>query len=252
MKDCSKNPWAEICSVFSDPGVLLSIGNVFLFSQVSKMSFVVIFLAFLAIFFSKSIGIWQRFKSDLFTHQALRRFFQKGYLGLEIMGYACLFVALLAIVSGAIYGVICGLCFGFANLILAYRFEKGSSQVSLNTVDNELKKAIQLHKSSLHLVLTLVREPIILIAIGMIHAGLSAGGESLWAIPIMLLGPCLLLLNPSLNRALPQLLFGVGSFWYTMVGLSNKEVLATLANACFMVAFFLIAWHENKLHLKKS
>jgi hypothetical protein len=112
----------DLKSVFCDPGIVLAIGNTFLFGQNGKLSFLIIFLASLVIFLSKSVSLMPN------SYKLKTRLPQREYFGLEIMGYACILSAILAIAQRSVYGVICGLCFGYANLILANRFETGKKR----------------------------------------------------------------------------------------------------------------------------
>lgn len=227
---------------FNDPGIILAIGNVLLFSRVNALSFFVIAIALFAIVFSKLMLIMDsNFVKGIQAHSATK-YLKRKYIGLELMGYACLLVAILSIIEGSAHGVVCGLCFGFANLILASKFENFHDD-ECGQICNFIKKG----DSPTKIIFAIIKEPIVLISVGMITSGLSAGGQSVITLPLMISAPALVLIKPSTNRAIPQALFGISSIWYVIVGVCNGEILASLANLCFSTAFFIVAFNENDL-----
>jgi hypothetical protein len=251
----------KLAFLLSDPGIVIAIGNICLFSQDGGPSFMFVTVIGLLIILTKCIGAWESSfnRYPFFANQErLKRFAKKGYAGLEIAGYGCFGLAILAVLSHSIYGFICGISFGFANLILTNRFERENQKMSLATAferGSELRRDLERKPSqtfSVKLFLGIFKEPIFLIAIGMTCSGLFAGGESLLALPCIIAAPAIAIFKPTFNRALPQFLLAVASTWYTCVAITYGHTLALISNALYTIAYLLIAWREHQLHTQRK
>lgn len=234
--------------IFRDPGMFLAIANAFLFLKSSLFAFITILLAIALIF---ALRFYGRTQCD--SENALLTFLhvigQKKFLGLEIMGYACLTIAFMAMIQQQFIYFICSFCFGLANLLLAFQLTPHLYTQAVNW-GNVIKK-VQSTYALTPILLATLNEPVLLICIGFIHAGLAAGAESLWILPIILVAPFVILTKPKLNRAYPQSCFCLGALWYTYVALSHQQWLLALSNALCAVAYAEIAIQEHRLFITR-
>ena len=234
--------------IFKDPGIFLAIANAFLFLGNSLFAFITILFAIALIF---ALRFYGRTQCD--SENAFKVFFhifgQKKFLGLEIMGYACLIIAFMAMAKQQFIYFICSFCFGLANLLLAFQLTPFLQTQAVNW-DHVIKKVQSTYSLTPILVATL-NEPVLLICIGFIHAGLAAGAESLWILPLILVAPFVILTKPNFNRAYPQGCFSLSAMWYTCVALSHQQWILALSNALCAVAYIEIAIQEHRLFMNK-
>ncbi|MDR0647542.1 MAG: hypothetical protein LBF43_03870 [Puniceicoccales bacterium] len=235
--------------ILRDPGTFFALGNTCLFALVSPLAFVVMLMTLVFIILSRWPATCSRKNLKGFWG-VLQQAGNNPCWGLEMMGYACLVVALFAMINEAFVGFICSVCFGFANLLMAHRLNKGILD-ALPSFEKILKE-IKCTRSLTPLLLALLKEPIVLIALGMLYAGLAAGGASLWAFPLICLAPYFAMVRRDMNRAIPQVCLSMCALWYALVGMANAKFCATIANICFAVAYLEIALQEHRLYLKSE
>lgn len=226
-----------------DPGTFYAIGNACLFAVVNALSFIAILLTLGFCIFCRwaASNSHNEGKFALFQHMG-----QNPYLGLELMGYTCLLVALMALINQTLIGFICSACFGYANVILAHNLRLENAQTSVPF--QEILHKIRSNESLTPLILALTKEPIVLISLGLLYSGLSAGTSSLLVLPLICLAPYLSIVKSNMNRAIPQTCFAVCTLWYALVGLSNHLLIPAFANACFTIAFIKVALTENQIY----
>lgn len=235
--------------ILKDPGTFFALGNACLFALVSPLAFVVMVVTLGLIILSRWLVTctqknWKGFLG------ILQQVGNNSCWGLEMMGYACLMVALFAMIHEAFVGFVCSVCFGFANLLMAHRLNKGTLDI-LPSFEKFLKEIKYTH-SLTPLLLALLKEPIVLIALGMLHAGLAAGGTSLWALPLICLAPYFAMVRRDMNRAIPQICLSMCALWYALVGMANAKFCVTVANICFAIAYVEIALGEHRIYLKSK
>jgi hypothetical protein len=206
-----------LISLCRDPGTFFAVGNGFLFAQDGLLSAVVVLGAFAFTAARKIVG--REGKNDV--------------RALEITGGACLFAALLATVKNSVCGLVCGLCFGYYNLLLANRRIRGRpcTQAAPSRFSEHCT--------------TLVQRPIVLMSIGMIYSGLSGGSPSLWILPLAVCAPIFALFFPDAGASRPPTLLAIAGLWYVVTSLVGAHFLSAAANACFSVALVLIARRES-------
>jgi hypothetical protein len=231
--------------ILKDPGTFFVLGNACLFCLVSPLAFFIMLGTLVLIIASK----WCAVRGPAPVRNRFLRHLtvlgKRPYWGLELIGYACLLVALLAMVNQAYLGFICSICFGFANLLLALRLE------SKQPASNNFTKAFEhLHalQSFTPVLLALLSEPILLIALGTLHAGLAAGKASLWTLPILGFAAFFAVRYPRANKAIPQGCFALCAFWYCCIGLAQRQIWAACANFWFALAYLEIAYQEYRIY----
>ncbi len=231
-----------------DPGFLLAVANALLFSRNSLLSFFVIIIALIAIVALKSYACASVPQSPCL--QLLHRIGQKSFVGLEIIGYACLIVAFIAMTQQLFIEFVCSFCFGLANLLLSFRYTP-NSVISQQNWDLVLKN-VRTNTSLTPFFLALLQEPIFLICVGYLHAGLAAGNEALWILPIICIVPYITIKKPYLNRAIPQGALCFCALWFTIIALSHHIWVLAVSNALCTFAYVEITYQEHKLFLSKQ
>ncbi len=229
---------------FQDPGFLLALANAFLYLSNSFLSFLIVIIALSCILLLRFYG-----QNSAQPDNGLLHFFwkmgQKKFLGLEILGYACLIVAFISMTQRYFISFICAFCFGWANLLLARNLNP-----SLNWSSEALELAIRDVKKDVSLtplLLVLFNEPVLLICLGYVHAGLATGFETLWVFPLICFIPYLILTKPQMNRAIPQMCFGIVALWFTLVSIHHSQVALSISNILCMIAYIEISLQEHRL-----
>lgn len=221
--------------LLKEPGIFFALGNACLFGLVNPFAFVMTLGTAVFIIACKYFSMRTVDNSIL---QKIIQASQKPYAGVEWMGYACLLTAILAMAKMTYIGFVSSLCFGFANLLIAQPRNKFNYQTVLAN--------IQAQYSLTPLFLAIIREPVVLIALGIIHAGLAAGTSSIIIFPIMLFAAYYTLKNPEQKRTLAFSLTSCCCVIYSMIACSNHEKLAFVANCCFAYAYAQLAYFEKK------
>jgi len=237
-----------ISNFLKDPGFLLALANAFLFLGNGFSAFLTIIVALVLILTLRIYG--QTGDShNLRPKNFLKVLGRKKFLGLEIMGYACLIVAFIAMTQQNFTCFVCSFCFGLANLLLALKLSPYLQPRSENW-DNAIKNAKATY-SLTPLLLATINEPILLICIGFVHAGLAAGDESLWIFPLICVIPYIIIKNPHANRVFPQCCFCISAIWYTIVAMNHHQWNLAISNALCAIAYVEIAVQEYKLFLTR-
>ncbi len=231
---------------FKDPGILFAIANAFLFSQNSTLAFFIVIGALtLSIFLKAYANQYASVKNNILIYLG-----QKKFIGLEIIGYACLIVAFIAMTHQLFIDFISSFCFGFANLLLSYRLnpQTNISQENWAITFKNMRENISLTP----FFVTLLHEPIFLICLGFIHAGLAAGFEALWILPLICWIPYIIISKPNINRAIPQGCLCLCALWFTCVAISNSEWKLVISNLLCTLGYIEITMQEHKLFLSKN
>lgn len=234
--------------LIQDPGFLLAVANALFFLHNSLLAFFVVITALITIIGLKSYAC-APIPQSLYL-KILHQIGQKEFLGLEIIGYACLTVALIAMTRQLFIEFVSSFCFGFANLLLALRYETDTITQQQNW--GVILKNIFTHHSLTPFFLALLQEPIFLICVGYLHAGLAAGNEALWIFPIICIVPYVTIKYPHMNRALPQGALCFCALWFTVIALSHHIWTLSLSNALCTLAYIEITFQEHKLFLSKQ
>lgn len=231
-----------------DPGFLLAVANALLFSHNSLLAFFVIIMALVAIIGLKCYACTPE------PQQSCLQFFhkigQKQFVGLEIIGYACLTVAFIAMTRQLFIEFVCSFCFGLANLLLSFRYTPNSVTAQQNW--DLVLKNVRTNRSLTPFLLALLEEPIFLICVGYLHAGLAAGNEALWILPIICIVPYITIKKPHLDRAIPQGALCFCALWFTIIALSHDIWVLAISNALCTFAYVEITYQEHKLFLSKQ
>lgn len=238
----------SLLEFFKDPGILFAIANAFLFAKNSVLAFFIIIGAL-------TLSIFLKIYAHQNAYQSVSNNFwitigKKQFIGLEILGYACLLVAFIAMTRQLFIDFVSSFCFGFANLLLSYRLNPRTN-VNLENWQNTFKN-IRENVSLTPFFIALLHEPIFLICLGFIHAGLAAGAESLWILPLVFWIPYLTITKPQLNRAIPQGCLCLCALWFMCVAISHHEWKLVVSNLLCTVAYIEITLQENKLFLAKN
>lgn len=236
-----------VVQLFKDPGILFAIADGLLFLEQSILSFIVVILA---LAFSLFLKTWGYRRKDRHSNDFFSRIAQKPLLGLELMGYACLFVAFIAMTQQCFINFICAFCFGWANLLWAYQLTPKTQQ-PLVCWD----RAIADTRTMCSLVpfcLAALNEPTLLVCVGLLHAGLSAGGESLWILPLLCVVPYITVRYPKMNRAISDACLTICVFWFTLIAFIHHTWILFLSNALFTVAYLEITYQEHRLFVKRK
>ena len=237
-----------ISNFLKDPGVLLALANAFLFLGNGFSAFLTIIVALILIL---TLQIYSQMSgsNNLRSKNPLKILGRKKFLGLEIMGYACLIVAFIAMTQQDFTCFVCSFCFGLANLLLALKLSP-HLQPQAENWNNAIKNAKSTY-SLTPLLLAILNEPLLLICIGFVHAGLAAGNESLWILPLICIIPYIIIKNPHANRAFPQGCFCISALWYTFVAMNHHQWNLVISNALCAIAYVEIAIQEHKLFLTR-
>jgi len=232
---------------FQDPGILFAIANAFLFFKNSTLAFLIVIGATALILFLKLYAHRQPYEAA--EHNLLIAFGQKKFMGLEIIGYACLFVAFIAMTQQLFLDFISSFCFGFSSLLFAYRLSPCTpiQQQDWKLISKDIRSIVSLTP----LFIALLMEPIFLVCLGLVHAGLAAGHESLWILPILCWIPYLTICKPNLNRVIPLSCLCICALWFTCVAISHHEWKLVISNLLCAVAYLEIALQEHRLFLSK-
>lgn len=231
-----------------DPGFLLAVANALLFSRNSLLAFFVIIAALVAIVGLKGYACMPT--PQYASLQFLHKIGQKKFIGLEIIGYACLTVAFIAMTRQLFIEFVSSFCFGLANLLLSFRYTPDSITPQQDW-DATLKN-VRTNLSLTPFFLALLQEPIFLICVGYLHAGLAAGNEALWILPIICVVPYITIKHPNINRAIPQGALCSCALWFTIIALSHHIWVLALSNALCTFAYVEITYQEHKLFLAKQ
>ena len=231
-----------------DPGFLFALANALLFLNKSFISFVIVLLALIFIIFSK---VYSRtaVKSHHFFLKLVYQIGKKPFMGLEVIGYACFFVAFVAMTQQDFISFVCAFCFGLANVLLAMRFSPSAfdSQENWTKIFKKVKESYSLTP----LFLALLLEPIFLICLGFVHAGLAAGDESLWILPLICWVVYLVFRKMDANRVIPQGCLCVCALWYTLVASHHGKWTLAFSNLLCTLAYLEIALEEQRVFLAK-
>ena len=227
--------------LLKDPGILFAVANGLLFLKNSFISFLItIFVLVL----SMALKIFYKIHS-LPSYPLTRLLYLIGgkkFIGLEMMGYACLAVAFISMTQQHFINFICSFCFGLANLLMAINLASNSCEVKVN-----LRNTFKQMKETLSLtpfVLSFLHEPIFLICIGFLFDGISAGEEALWILPLICIVPYLTICKSHLNRAIPLACLCLCIFWFTVVSLYQGVWTLFVANVLFLTAYVEITLQE--------
>ncbi len=234
-------------SILRDPGFLLALANAFLFLNKSFISFIIIVFALIFVLFIK---IYNKclLKPNNFFLKVLYELGNKPFMGLEIIGYACFCVAFVAMTQKEFISFICAFCFGLANILLAMRFSTNAFVLQENWI--KILKKVKESYSLSPLFLALLLEPIFLICLGIIHAGLAAGDESLWILPLVCWVLYLVFRELNSNRVLPQSCLCICALWYTLVAGHNGKWILAFANFLYALAYLEITLQEQRVALE--
>ena len=231
-----------------DPGFLLAVSNALFFSHKSLLAFLVVMMAIVAIIALKSYACTKQPQQPYL--QLLYRMGQKKFIGLEMIGYACLIVAFIAMTRQLFIEFVSSFCFGLANLLMSFRYTPNTMSSQQNW--NDVLHNVRTNQSLTPFFLALLQEPIILICIGYLHAGLAAGNEALWILPIICIVPYITIKKPNINRAIPQGALCFCALWFTVIALSHNIWILALSNALCTLAYIEITYQEHKLFLSKQ
>ena len=238
----------SILSLLKDPGFFIALANALLFSRNSPLSFCIIMVAFCLTIGLKSCA--GTLDSNHSFFRFLKNIGQKNFIGLEIMGYACLTISVIAMVHQLFIEFISSFCFGFANLLLSYRYTSNTfmAQNNWENVLTEMRKTLSLTP----FVIALLHEPIILVCFGYLFAGLAAGGEALWLLPLLCVIPYITITKPHMDRAIPQGCLCLCAVFFMMIAISHRVWILVASNIFCVIAFFEITLQEHRLFLKGS
>lgn len=231
-----------------DPGFLLAVSNALFFLNKSLLAFLVVMTAIVSIIALKSYACAEPPQHPYL--QLLYRMGQKKFIGLEMIGYACLTVAFIAMTRQLFIEFVSSFCFGLANLLMSFRYTPNTmtSQQDWDVVLQNVRK----NQSLTPFFLAILQEPIILICIGYLHAGLAAGNEALWILPIICVVPYITIKKPNINRAITQGALCFCAIWFTFIALSHHIWILALSNILCTFAYIEITYQEHKLFLSKQ
>lgn len=237
----------QFLGFFKDPGFVFAIANAFLFFKNSTIAFFIVIGALALCIFLKTYA--NKYAHDSDKNNLIVAIGQKKFIGLEIIGYACLLVAFIAMTRQLFIDFVSSFCFGLANLLLSYHLNPSSSIQQENW--KYTFKNVRENVSLAPFFIALFHEPIFLICLGLMHAGLAAGDESLWILPIICWIPYLIIRKPNINRAIPQGCLCTCALWFTFVALSHQEWKLVISNLLCAVGYIEITIQEHKLFLSK-
>lgn len=231
-----------------DPGFLLAVANALFFLRNSPLAFFIVVTALIMIVSLKGYACTQKTQRPHF--QFLCDIGQKDFLGLEIIGYACLMVALIAMTRQLFIEFVSSFCFGLANLQLSFRYTPNTKTSQQNW--EIVLKQVRINRSLTPFVLALLQEPMFLICVGYLHAGLATGYEAIWMLPIICVVPYITIRHPHIDRAIPQGMLCCCAIWFTFIALSHHVWLLALSNTLCTLAYIEITYQEHKLFLSKQ
>lgn len=232
--------------ILKDPGFLFALANALLFLNKSFVSFVIVVSAIIFIIFVKFYSKIP-LKPNNFFLKVVYEMGKRPFVGLEVIGYACLFVAFIAMTQQEFINFICAFCFGLANILLAMHFSPNVFEPQENWV--KILKKVRETYSLTPLFLALFLEPIFLICLGFVHAGLAAGDESLWIFPLICWIIYLVFRKLDSNRVLPQSCLCICALWYALVAGHHGKWILALSNLLCTMAYLEIALQEQKVFL---
>lgn len=223
--------------LFLHAGTWFAVGNTFLFSQNGGLSFIVaaavLALCVMMRLRSSCDGVCPLSNSKNPQVQKFIRFMKHDASPFIANGIGCVLTGLLALRANAVYGVICGFGFGIGNFLIARQIQcADTGAIDDKVCDASCCCALK----SLH--------PTLFIGAGLISAGLYAGGHSLWALPVALMGVVWSVQNLGVKA---YAALAAASAWYTIVGLASHNSLAMLANLCFTIGYVFLLKSEQKL-----
>lgn len=235
-------------SLLRDPGFLFALANALLFLNKSFVSFVIVILALGFIVFAKGYSKTLERPHSFFL-KLVYEIGKKPFMGLELIGYACFCVAFVAMTQQDFISFICAFCFGLANVLLAMRFSPNVFESQENWM--KILKKVRESYSLTPLFLALLLEPIFLICLGFVHAGLAAGDESLWIFPLICWVIYWVFRKMDANRVVPQGCLCVCALWYTLVAGHHGKWGLALSNLLCTLAYLEIALQEQRVFLAK-
>lgn len=235
-------------SLLRDPGFLFASANALLFLNKSFVSFIIVILALGFIVFAKVYGKTLERPHSFFL-KLVYEMGKKPFMGLEVIGYACFCVAFVAMTQQDFISFMCAFCFGLANVLLAMRFSPNVFESQENWT--KIFKKVRESYSLTPLFLALLLEPIFLICLGFVHAGLAAGDESLWIFPLICWVIYLVFRKMDANRVVPQGCLCVCALWYTLVAGHHGKWILALSNLLCTLAYLEIALQEQRVFLAK-